>query len=88
LHCDGAMFDLRNFEKLRVVAIGKAAHAMVDGLALVLTPFVRFEGVVSAPTPARRPLPGVKYFVAGHPMPNEESWKAAEAILALLRGIG
>jgi glycerate 2-kinase len=77
---------LRNFEKLRVVAIGKAAHAMVDGLALVLTPFVRFEGVVSAPTPARRPLPGVKYFVAGHPMPNEESWKAAEAILALLRG--
>jgi glycerate 2-kinase len=59
---------------------------MVDGLALVLTPFVRFEGVVSAPTPARRPLPGVKYFVAGHPMPNEESWKAAEAILALLRG--
>jgi glycerate 2-kinase len=86
LHCDGAMFDLRNFEKLRVVAIGKAAHAMVDGLALVLTPFVRFEGVVSAPTPARRPLPGVKYFVAGHPMPNEESWKAAEAILALLRG--
>jgi hydroxypyruvate reductase len=80
------MFDLRNFEKLRVVAIGKAAHAMVDGLALVLTPFVRFEGVVSAPTPARRPLPGVKYFVAGHPMPNEESWKAAEAILALLRG--
>jgi glycerate 2-kinase len=30
-------------------------------------------------------LPGMKYFVAGHPMPNEESWKAAEAILALLK---
>jgi glycerate 2-kinase len=85
LHCDGAIFDLRNFKKLRVVAIGKAAHAMVDGLALVLTPFVRFEGVVSAPTAARRPLPGVKYFVAGHPVPNEESWKAGEAILALLK---
>ena len=43
LLCDGKIFDLRAFDKLRVVAIGKAAHAMVDGLALVLAPFVRFE---------------------------------------------
>ena len=57
LHCDDVVFDLRNFEKLRVVAIGKAAHAMVGGLALVLAPFVRFEGVVSAPTAALKPLP-------------------------------
>jgi glycerate 2-kinase len=85
LHCDGAVFDLLNFEQLRVVAIGKAAHAMMDGLAAVLAPFVRFEGVVSSPTAARKPLPGMKYFVAGHPVPNEESWKAAEAILALLK---
>jgi glycerate 2-kinase len=85
LHCDDAIFDLRNFEKLRVVAIGKAAHAMVSGLAAVLVPFVRFEGVVSAPTAALKPLPGMKYFVAGHPVPNQQSWKAAEAILALLR---
>jgi len=77
--------DLWNFEKLRVVAIGKAAHAMVEGLALVMTPFVRMEGVVSAPTAARKPAAGMKYFVAGHPVPNAESWKAAEAILALLK---
>ena len=85
LRCDGKIFDLREFDKLRVVAIGKAAHAMVDGLALVLAPFVRFEGVVSAPTAPRKPLPGMKYFVGGHPIPNEESWKAAEAALALLK---
>ncbi len=85
LKCGDARFDLRDFEKLRVVAIGKAAHAMVDGLALVLAPFVKFEGVVSAPTLQRRPLPGIKYFVGGHPLPNEESWKAAELILALLK---
>jgi glycerate 2-kinase len=77
--------DLRDFDKLRVVAIGKAAHAMVDGLSLVLAPFVRMEGVVSAPTTARKPLVGMKYFVAGHPLPNAESWMAAEAILALLK---
>ena len=85
LRCGGKIFDLREFDKLRVVAIGKAAHAMVDGLALVLAPFVRFEGVVSAPTAPRKPLPGMKYFVGGHPIPNEESWKAAEAALALLK---
>ena len=85
LVCGETRIDLRDFEKLRVVAIGKAAHAMVEGLALVLAPFVKVEGVVSAPTPPRKPLAGMKYFVAGHPVPNAESWKAAEAILALLK---
>jgi glycerate 2-kinase len=85
LVCDGRVLDLREFEKLRVVAIGKAAHSMVDGLSLVLAPFVRFEGVVSAPTPPKKPLPGLKYFIAGHPVPNEESWRAAEAVLNLLK---
>jgi hydroxypyruvate reductase len=85
LHSDGNVYDLREFDKLRVVATGKAAHAMVDGLALVLEPFLRFEGVVSAPTTPRKPLPGMKYFVGGHPIPNEESWKAAESVLALLK---
>jgi len=84
LVCAGTNIELRDFDKLRVVAIGKASHAMVEGLALVLSPFVRLEGVVSAPTAPRKPLPGIKYFVAGHPVPNAESWKSAEAILALL----
>jgi glycerate 2-kinase len=85
LLCDDKTFDLRDFQKLRVVAIGKAAHSMVDGLSVVLAPFVRFEGVVSAPTPPKKPLPGLRYFIAGHPVPNEESWRAAEAILNLLK---
>jgi glycerate 2-kinase len=85
LLCGDTRIDLRDFEKLRVVAIGKAAHAMVEGLEQVLAPFVRMEGVVSAPTPARKPVRGMKYFVGGHPVPNAESWKAAEAILGLLK---
>ena len=85
LVCGETRIDLRDFEELRVVAIGKAAHAMVEGLALVLAPFSRLEGVVSAPTAARKPRAGLKYFEAGHPVPNAESWKAAEAILALLK---
>src|SRR5258708_30084070 len=77
LFCGERRIDLRDFEKLRVVAIGKAAHAMVEGLALVLAPFVRVEGVVSAPTAARKPLTGMKYFVAGEPRPDARRRDAA-----------
>ena len=85
LVCNEMRIELRKFDEMRLVAIGKAAHSMVEGLTLVLAPFLGFEGVVSAPTTPRRPLPGMKYFVAGHPIPNEESWRAAEAILGLLK---
>lgn len=81
----GTRIDLRDFQKLRLVAIGKAAHAMVEGLTHALVPYVGFEGVVCAPTVARKPMTGLKYFVGGHPIPNGESWKAAEAILTLLK---
>jgi glycerate 2-kinase len=85
LECAETAIDLQDFEKLRVVAIGKAAHTMLEGLQLVLAPFVRIEGVVSSPVPPRKPLPGIKYFTGGHPVPNAGSWQAAEAILALLK---
>lgn len=83
--CGEKTFDLKDFEKIRVVAVGKAAHAMVEGLVFTLAPFVGFEGAVSAPSLPRKAVPRLKYFAAGHPTPNEESWKAAETILALLR---
>ncbi len=83
--CGEKTLDLKEFGKIRVVAMGKAAHAMAEGLALSLAPFVGFEGVVAAPSLPKKAVPGLKYFSAGHPVPNEESWKAAEAILALLR---
>jgi hydroxypyruvate reductase len=84
LHCDNEVVDLRSFSKILVVAIGKAAHAMVEGLVLVLAPDTPLEGVVSAPTAPENAVRGMRYFVAGHPVPNAESWKAAKAILALL----
>jgi len=84
LHCDNKVVDLGSFSKILVVAIGKAAHAMVEGLVLVLAPDTPLEGVVSAPTAPENAVRGMRYFVAGHPVPNAESWKAAKAILALL----
>jgi len=84
LHCGDISTDLHAFAKIRVVAIGKAAHAMLEGLRALLPFSVEFEGIASAPTPPDRPLRGIQYFVGGHPIPSAESWQAAEAILALL----
>jgi glycerate 2-kinase len=84
LHCGDVKVDVRAFSKIRVVAIGKAAHAMLEGLRLTLPSDFQFEGVASAPTAPQRPLRGIKYFVGGHPIPNAESLRAAEAILQLL----
>ena len=69
---------------LIVVAIGKAAHAMVAGLRELLPEHCGFRGVVAAPTKPHGSVPGLQYFVGGHPDPNEGSWQAAEAILELL----
>ena len=85
LHCERAIVDLRAFDSVRVIAIGKAAHAMVEGLASLLPSTVLFDGVVSAPAAPARAIRGMQCFVAGHPVPNVESWKAAQAILTLLK---
>lgn len=84
LHCGDEIVDLRAFQKVRVVAIGKAAHAMLDGLKRCLTSGVRFEGIACAPATPANPHAGMQYFAGGHPIPNEQSWKAAEAILEML----
>src|SRR6266446_7850987 len=85
LHCADAAIDLQSFTKIRVVAIGKAAHAMLSGLRPLLPQNLGFDGITSAPTPPDGPLPGSQYFVGGHPIPNAESWRAAEATLSLLK---
>jgi glycerate 2-kinase len=83
---DDVAIDLSACSLILVVAIGKAAHAMAAGLRSFLPDSYQFKGVVAAPTKPDPAIPGLEYFVAGHPNPNEDSWRAAEAILALLRG--
>jgi glycerate 2-kinase len=93
LKCSDARFDLRAFTKVRVIALGKAARAMVRGLANILPTEYVLEGIVVLPAGENAapqdvlPRPAqLRYFFAGHPTPDEQSWKAAEAILELLKG--
>jgi glycerate 2-kinase len=81
---DGVI-DLSQIGNIYVVAIGKAAHAMVRGLEDLLPPGTRVAGIVVAPVAPERPARGMEYFVGGHPVPNADSWRSAEAILQLLR---
>jgi len=84
LRCGPAVIDLSQFKKIRVVAIGKAAHAMLDGLKAILPHDFSFAGIASAPVSPVNPHPGIQYFIGGHPIPNEDSWNAAKAILEML----
>ncbi len=84
LHCGTATIDLATFDRVRVVAIGKAAHAMLDGLKASLPRDFSFAGIASAPVGPVNAHHGFEYFIGGHPIPNEGSWTAAKAILEML----
>lgn len=88
LTIDALTIDVAAFRRVCVIAMGKAAHAMLMGLKAILPENIAIEGLVSAPTPPSSPLPGLRYFVGGHPAPNAQSWEAARAILALLKTAG
>ncbi len=77
--------ELGEAATLRVVAFGKAACAMTEGLAEVLEPDFPLEGILAAPSPPPRRIRGLQFFLAGHPAPNEGSFAAARAILDLLK---
>jgi glycerate 2-kinase len=97
LCCSGREYDLRAFPDLRVLAVGKAAHRMLDGLAALLPGETNLRCVVSAPAPTatsgalrpgvmrRGPSSSVQYFIGGHPEPNEHSLLAGQAALELVR---
>jgi len=85
LYLENAEIDLARFESILVVAIGKAAHAMAEGLQALLGEKKSFNGIVVAPTPPARAVKRMAYFVGGHPTPTAESWKAAEVTLRFLQ---
>src|SRR5262245_35815633 len=55
---------------------------MAQCLARQVGPTV--QGIIVDPNPPACQLPGYRYFAGGHPQPNEESVRGAEAILKTL----
>jgi glycerate 2-kinase len=84
IHCAGKHFDLASYKRIKIVALGKASPAMAEALADILAPEFPVAGIVVASAPPPRPLINFQFFVAGHPVPNEESFAAAVSILQML----
>jgi glycerate 2-kinase len=88
IQCGDITVDLAGYSRIRVVALGKASYAMADGLASVCAHEFPLGGILVGPIPPPRPLAGFKDFVAGHPVPNEQSFAAGRAILRMLSECG
>jgi glycerate 2-kinase len=73
------LYDLHSYNRVLVVSIGKAAHTMVS--ALQIQAGDNFEGIIASSVQPSSQARGFRYFHGGHPTPNEESTRAAEAML-------
>jgi glycerate 2-kinase len=73
------LYDLNSYSRVLVISMGKAAHSMLT--ALHEQTGERFEGIVASPVAPEFHIRGFRYFHGGHPLPNEESIRAADAIL-------
>jgi glycerate 2-kinase len=76
------LYDLHAFNRVLVISIGKAAHTMVN--ALEMQAGDDFEGIVASSVRPSSQVRGFRYFHGGHPTPNQESIRAAEAMLKSL----
>jgi len=76
------LFDLHSYSRVLVMSLGKAAHTMVEALAGQAGSSL--EGIVAGSTEPASQLRGFRYFRGGHPTPNEESIRAASAMLTTL----
>src|ERR1700747_3129891 len=76
------LYDLNSYSRVFVIAIGKAAHSML--IALHEQAGEWFEGTVASSVAPEFQVRGLRYFPGGHPLPNAESIRAAEAMLKSL----
>jgi hydroxypyruvate reductase len=79
--CDD-LYDLHSYSRVFVVSLGKAGHTMAQ--ALEARTGSQLEGIVVCPESTHTQVHGFRYFLGGHPTPNTESIRAAEAILKSL----
>jgi glycerate 2-kinase len=73
------LYPLHSYARVLVVSIGKAGHTMVEALESRVGSSL--EGIVASSVAPATQVRGFRYFLGGHPTPNAESMRAAEAIL-------
>jgi glycerate 2-kinase len=76
------LHDMQSYSRILAVSFGKAGHRMADCLAQQVGTTV--QGIIADPSPQPAQLLGYRYFAGSHPQPNQESLRAADAILKSL----
>jgi glycerate 2-kinase len=73
------LYDLQAYSRVLVISLGKAGHTMAEALAQQVGESA-LEGIVATSVEPAAQVRGFRYFRGGHPTPNAESIRAAEAI--------
>jgi glycerate 2-kinase len=77
--------DLSSYKRIFVVALGKAAGDMLEVLLERMKRRQGLRGIYCSNQPPKRRNWRFRYFEGGHPLPNEDSFAAARATLAMLK---
>ena len=83
---------LQGFEipkgKLVLVSAGKAAWQMAKTAADILGDKITSGAVVTKYDHVKAEIPGIECYEAGHPVPDENSFKATERVIELVKDLG
>lgn len=74
--------------KLVLVAAGKAAWQMAKTAADILGDKITGGAVVTKYDHVKAEIPGLECYEAGHPVPDENSFKATERVIELVKDLG
>jgi glycerate 2-kinase len=80
-----ASIDLSAYKRIFVIALGKAAGPMLETLLDRMKRRKGLRGICASNQLLAARNWRFRYFESGHPLPNEDSFAAARAALALLR---
>ncbi len=82
LQIDGDLYALDEFDRIKAIAVGKAAAEMAATLDEVLGAG-RVSGLAVSSADPKVKLPNFRYVIGGHPYPDANSAEAASAALEL-----
>jgi hydroxypyruvate reductase len=80
-----ATIDLSHYKRVFVIALGKAAAPMLNTLLERMKRRKGLRGICCTNQLPKKRNWRFRYFEGGHPLPNEDTFAAARAALALLR---
>lgn len=82
--CGPDAIDLSLYKRIFVIALGKAANPMLEVLLDRMKRRKGLRGISCTCQPPQNRNWRFRYFEGGHPLPNDDSFAAARAALALL----